>query len=135
MIIDTVNDVAECKYLKCPPFPIDYRRTSNQVPVMDELSAPVHHAHAYLRKTICEIENLERYCNAKVQGQGSRTSQNNAVRFGSMSAVRDAISDVESVNTVSTPKTDMSTYWVPPTSVNEATDDYHSQVLGEDGYL
>jgi hypothetical protein len=50
-----------------------------------------------------------------------------------MSAVRDAVSDVESVSTVSTPKTDMSTRWVPPTSVNEATDDYHSQVLGEDG--
>ncbi len=24
MIIDTVNDVAKCKYLDCPPFPIDY---------------------------------------------------------------------------------------------------------------
>jgi hypothetical protein len=24
MIIDTVDNVAECKYLDCPPFPIDY---------------------------------------------------------------------------------------------------------------
>ncbi len=27
MIIDTVNNVAECKHLNCPPFPIDYRCT------------------------------------------------------------------------------------------------------------
>ena len=59
MIIDTVDDVAECKYLKCPPFPIDYRCTSNQVPVIDKLSTPVHHAHAYLHEMIREIENLK----------------------------------------------------------------------------
>jgi hypothetical protein len=135
MIIDTVNDVAECKYLECPPFPIDYRRTLNQVPVMDEPTVPVHHAHGYLQQTIREIENLEQYYDAKVRGQGSRASENYAVRFGSTSAACDAISDVESVNTASTPKTDMSTRWVPPSSVNEETDDYHYQVLGEDGNL
>ena len=59
MIIDKVDDVAECKYLKCPPFPIDYRHTSNQVPVIDKLSTPVHHAHAYLHEMIREIENLK----------------------------------------------------------------------------
>ncbi len=58
MIIDTVDNVAECKYLNCPPFPIDYRRTSNHVPVMDKLSAPVNHAHPHLSETIQEIENL-----------------------------------------------------------------------------
>ncbi len=135
MIIDTVDDVAECKYLECPPFPIDYRRTSNQVPVMDKPTVPVHHAHGYLQQTIREIENLEQYYDAKVRGQGSRASENYAVRFGSTSAARDAVSDVESVNTVSTPKMDMSTVWVPPSSVNKETDDYHYQVLGEDGYL
>ncbi len=59
MIIDTVDDVAECRYLECPPFPIDYWRKSNQVPVMDEPSVPVHHAHTYFQQTIREIENLE----------------------------------------------------------------------------
>jgi hypothetical protein len=72
MIIDTVDDVAECKYLECPPFPIDHRRTSNQVTVMDEPSVPVHHAHGYFQQAICEIENLEQYYDTKVQGQGSR---------------------------------------------------------------
>ena len=59
MIIDTVDDVAECKYLECPPFPIDYQRTSNQVPVIDEPSVPVHHAHTYFQETIRKSENLE----------------------------------------------------------------------------
>jgi len=92
MIIDTVNDVAECKYLECPPFPIDYRRTSNQVPVMDEPSVPVHHAHTYFQQTIHDIENLEQYYDSKVQGQGSRSRVKSAVRFKSTSAGRDAIS-------------------------------------------
>jgi hypothetical protein len=34
---------------------------------------------------IREIENLKRYYNTKVQGQGSRTSQNYVVRFGLIS--------------------------------------------------
>jgi hypothetical protein len=72
MIIDTVNDMAECKYLECPPFPIDYRRTSNQVPVMDEPSVPVHHAHTYFQQTIRKIENLEQYYDTKVQGATNR---------------------------------------------------------------
>jgi hypothetical protein len=135
MIIDTVDDVAECKYLECPPFTIDYRRTSNQVPVMDEPSVPVHHAHTYFQQTIRKIENLERYYDTKVQGQGLRAHEKSAVRFKSTSAGRNAISDVKSVNTASTPRTDMSTRWVPPRSVIDETDDYHSQVLGEDGYL
>jgi len=70
-----------------------------------------------------------------VQGQGSGAREKYAVRFESTSAGRDAVSDVESVNTASTPKTDMSTRWVPPSSVTEETDDYYSQVLREDGYL
>jgi hypothetical protein len=135
MIINTVDDVAECKYLDCPPFPIDYRRTLNHVPVMDEPSVPVHHACPHLSETIREIKNLERYYDAKVQAQGSRKIQNSAVHFGSVSMARDAVSDVDRVATAPTPKTDMSSHWVPPSSVHEETEDYHSQVLREDGYL
>ena len=135
MIIDTVNDVAECKYVDCPPFPIDYRRTSNQVPVMDELGTPIHHAQAYLQDTICKIENLEYYYDTKVQGQGSRIGQKSAVHFDSASTARNAISDAEGDNTAPVPNTGMSTRWVPPSSVNEETDDYHSQGLREDGNL
>ncbi len=135
MIIDTGNDMAECKYLDCPPFPIDYWHMSNQVPVMDKPSVPVHHARPHLSETIREIENTERYYNAKVQAQGSRTIQKSAVHFGSKSAARDAVSDMDSVATAPTPKTDMSSCWVPPSSVHEEPDNYHSQVLREDGYL
>ncbi len=127
--------MAECKYLDCPPFPIDYRRTSNQVPVMDNPSVPVHHAHGSFQQTIHKIENLKQYYDSKVQGQGSRAPEKYVVRFELTSAGRDALSDVKSVNTASTPKTDMSTRWVPPSSVTEEIDDYHSQVLGEDRYL
>ena len=38
MILNFVNNVAECKYLNCPPFTIDFQRMSNHVPVMDEPS-------------------------------------------------------------------------------------------------
>jgi hypothetical protein len=86
MIIDTVDDVAECKYLDCPPFPIDYQRTSNQVPAMDEPSVPVHHARPHFLETIREIENLEQYYDTKVLGQGSSIDKNSVVHFGSASA-------------------------------------------------
>jgi hypothetical protein len=35
MILDLVDNLAECKHLDCPPFPIEFRRTSNHVPVSD----------------------------------------------------------------------------------------------------
>jgi hypothetical protein len=115
--------------------PLTIGASQNQVPVMDEPSVPVHHAHGFLQQMICEIENLEQYYNSKVLGQGSRAREKYAVRFKLTSAGRDASSDVKSVNTASTPKTDMSTRWVPPSSVTKETDNYHSQVLREDGFL
>jgi hypothetical protein len=44
MIMDLVDKVVECKYLDCPPFPVDFCRTSNHVPVMDDGGTPIHHA-------------------------------------------------------------------------------------------
>ena len=76
MIIDTVDDVAECKYLDCPPFPIDYRRTSNQVPVMDEPSVLVHHAHGFLQQRIRKIENLKQYFKARGHVKNMRYASN-----------------------------------------------------------
>jgi hypothetical protein len=46
MIFDFVDNVAECKHLDCPPFPVNYRRTSNYVPVTDVPNVPVHHVGA-----------------------------------------------------------------------------------------
>jgi len=58
MILDLVDNLAECKYLDCPAFPIDYRRTSNHVPVTDKTSATVQVAES--AQIIKEITNLER---------------------------------------------------------------------------
>jgi hypothetical protein len=69
MILDLVDNLAECKYLDCPAFPIDYRRTSNHVPVTDEQSATVQVAES--AKIIEELTNLERYYEAKVQAGSS----------------------------------------------------------------
>jgi hypothetical protein len=102
---------------------------------MDEPSVPVHHACTYLLEMIREIEHLERYYDAKVLGQGSRIHQNGAVHFNSLSAARNAVSDIDSVKTASIPNMALSTRWVPPNSANEAIDNYHNQVLREDGYL
>jgi hypothetical protein len=135
MIIDTVDDVAECKYLDCPPLPIDYQCTLNQVPAMDKPSVPVHHTRPHFLKTICKIENLECYYDAKVLGQGLLVTKNSAVHFGSASAARDAISDNDSIKTPSHSHMALSSRWVPPTSATKETDRYHDQFLREDEYL
>jgi hypothetical protein len=45
MILDLVDEVVDFRYLDCPPFPVDFRRTSNHVPVLDEPSnTSAHHA-------------------------------------------------------------------------------------------
>jgi hypothetical protein len=60
MIMDLVNEVVECKYLDCLPFPVDFCRTSNHVPVMDDGGTTIHHASSYIQ-LIDKINNLERY--------------------------------------------------------------------------
>jgi len=69
MILNLVNNTAECKYLDCPPFLIDFRGTSNHVPVTDEPSATVQLVEP--TEIIEEIKHLERYIEAKVQARGS----------------------------------------------------------------
>jgi len=65
MVIDLVDNVAKCKYLDCPPFTINFRRTSNHVPVMDDPSAQakVHVTDTYTH-VIKEIKNLEQFYKA-----------------------------------------------------------------------
>ena len=48
-IVDLNDDVVKCKKLDCPPFNIDFRRTSSTVPIMDEPSdkIKVHFAETY----------------------------------------------------------------------------------------
>jgi hypothetical protein len=43
IILNLMDNLAECKHIDCPPFPIDYQQTSNHVPVTDDHSAAIHH--------------------------------------------------------------------------------------------
>ena len=73
MVIDLAEKVVECKSLDCPPFTINFRRTLNHILVMDEPRAKtrVHLADTY-RQVIKDIENLERFYEAKVLAISSR---------------------------------------------------------------
>jgi hypothetical protein len=135
MILDLVHNLAECKYLDCPAFPIDYRRTSNHVPVMDEPSATVQVAE--LAKIIEKLTNLERYYEAKVQAGSSVGNIGKlAVHFGTKSAANAAIIDSDSVNSAVRPRKGITHRWVPPASVHEDNVDHQfSSVLREDGAL
>ncbi len=133
-IVDFDDMVVECKHLDCPPFPINFRRTSNHVPVMDEPEAPVQLTE--FRDVFREVENLKRYYYAKVQAGGSRSSDNrSAVHFGTRSAARPAIIDSGSVDLASYHSGGIGTRWVPLSLVHVDDNDYHSSVLGKDSYL
>ena len=85
MIIDQVDNFAECKHLSCPPFTIDFLQTSNHVLVMDKPSAyaKVHKVDLF-NHVVEEIEHLEHYYEAKVLASGSPVNSTMAsVTFGS----------------------------------------------------
>jgi hypothetical protein len=86
MVIDLVDNVVECKSLDCPPFTIDFRRTSNHVPVMDELLSAQTRVHLTdtCRRVIRDIENLEQFYEAKVLAISSGDKpETTSVHFGS----------------------------------------------------
>jgi hypothetical protein len=134
MILDLVDNLAKCKYLDCPPFPIDFRRTSNHVPVTDDPSATVQIAES-AKMIINEITHLERYYEAKVQaGSSGRSPSGPTVRFGTKSAALAALMDSEKEHSAARTPEVWAQRWVPPASVHEDDDDYNS-VLREDMYL
>jgi hypothetical protein len=103
MIMDLVDEVVECKYLNCPPFPVDFCRTSNHVPVRDDRGTPIHHASSYVQQ-INKIKNLERYYNAKVMAGSTKVNQSNlSIHFGTKSPVRTAVVDNNSITTATSP--------------------------------
>ena len=60
-VIDLGNNVAELRALDAPPFPLEYRRATVHVPIVDEgNNHPVHMADAY-NNLIAEINSLERH--------------------------------------------------------------------------
>ncbi len=123
MILDFINNVAECKHLDCPPFPLDFRRTSNHVPVAE---APAFHLGPHKTSVLNELRNLEHWYNAKVMAKSS-SMQNLAVYFGSKSQKRAYILDSDSIITVKSPNSILDNCWVPPSSMppDNSTDDYH----------
>ncbi len=66
-IIDLVDNRVEFKYLDCPPFKVEFQRTSNHVPIMDEPStqAQVQFSTNYSR-VIKDIKNLEQFYDASI---------------------------------------------------------------------
>jgi hypothetical protein len=107
MILDLVDNLAECKYLDCPLFSIDFQRTSNHVPVTDKLSTEVQVTEIH-RDVIRKIEHLEQYYAAKVpasSSDGNRTPS--AVHFGSRSLACTAIVDSDSTTHVTRPARDI----------------------------
>jgi hypothetical protein len=137
MILDLVNEVMECKYLNCPPFPVDFRCTSNHVPSItdDQIGTPTHHTTSS-SAWIQEIKNLERYYDAKVQAGSLLVIQNQAVQFGSRATAFAAAGDLNDSGMALHPAKSMATQWVPPSSVvTEDSDDYPASVLGRDRSL
>jgi len=135
MILDLVDNLAECKYLDCPPFPIDFRRTSNHVPVMDEPDASVQIAES-AKMIVNEITHLERYYEARVQASSSSGNPSEpAVRFGTHSAGRVALVGYDSEHSATRSTEDWAHRWVPPTSVHEDDDDYNSVLREDSNYL
>ncbi len=97
MILDLVDNLAECKHLHCPLFPIDYQGTSNHVPVTDNQSAAIYQA-GVLWDLIHKMDHLEHYYKAKVQAISSLSInlQNPAVHVGSKSGAHASIDDSNS---------------------------------------
>jgi hypothetical protein len=135
MIMDLVDEVVECKYLDCPPFPVDFRWTSNHVPVMDDGGTPIHHASTYIQ-LIDEIKNLERYYDAKVMASSPKVRKiDQSVHFGTAQAMRAVDVDAVSIETATSPNASLLARWVPPSGLPADDDDYPSSALERDGLL
>jgi hypothetical protein len=135
MILDLVDEVVDCKYFNCPPFPVDFCRTSNHVPVMDDGDTLIHNATSYLQ-LIQEVENLERYYDAKVMAGSSGVAPKDlAIHFGTKLPVRVTAINNNSISMALPSTVDVSTRWVPPSGMPEDSDDYTASVLGKDRLL
>ncbi len=121
MILDLVDKVVDCRYFDCPPFPMDFCRTSNHMPVLDDLSnTPANHTPSHLQ-IIKEVENIEEYYNAKVLAAGLMlTPKALAMHFGSKSPVRTEV-DTNRSSTALHSTANMSTWWVPHQDIQRIT--------------
>ena len=88
MIIDTADQVAECRALDADPFPIEYRRASCHVPRIEASSMPLNRAH--FTNVIQEVEHLESFiadaCAAKASSVPAPVPGTRQVHFGTRPA-------------------------------------------------
>ncbi len=136
MILDFVDNMVECKHLNCPPFPIAYHRTSNHVPVTDVPNVPVNHVSPHKESVPKELNNFECLMEAKVLA-GSSCVQNTAMHFGSKSPGWAYAPDMDGVSKAMLLNSNIDANWAPSTSMtpDHYSDNYHQQILWEDGYL
>ena len=80
MIIDTTDQVAELRALDSPTFPIEYRRATVHVPLIDESAVPVNYSN--YRDIIAEVDQLEEYMMAQSATKASEASRPRQVTFG-----------------------------------------------------
>ncbi len=80
MIIDTTDQVAELRALDSPPFPIEYRRATVHVPLIDESAVPVNYSN--YRDIIAEVDQLEEYMMAQSATMASEALRPRQVTFG-----------------------------------------------------
>jgi hypothetical protein len=82
-IIDLSDDVADLRAINHPPFPIEYRRATVHVPVIEEgIEHPVHLSGAEL-DVIRTVENLEAYFSNAVLISETSGGLDRHVSFGS----------------------------------------------------
>jgi hypothetical protein len=112
---------------------MDFWQTSNHVPVAE---APAHHLGPHETSVLKKLHHLEHWYNAKVMATSSSV-QNLAVYFGSKLQKGAYIPDLDSIITAKSPNNILDNRWVPPSSMppNNLSNNYHQQVLREDGYL
>jgi len=113
MSLDFVDDVAKCKHLDCPSFPMEFWGKCNHVLVME---APAHHLSPQETSVLKDLLNLEHWYNAKVMA-GSSSVQNLVVYFGSKLRETVCIPDLDSIITAKAPNSILDDLWVPPSSM------------------
>ena len=87
--IDLVDNIAELHALDAPPFPLEYRRTTVHVPIVDEGNEhPVHMVEAY-SNLIAEINALERQFTSAnlIQAESNGVDGSRSVTFCARPAI------------------------------------------------
>jgi hypothetical protein len=131
MIIDTVNDVVEAKHLICEPFPIKFCRATKYVPAIPDDRAAINYIEFEEVQSI--IAKTDAYI-AKVCASSTSSSLKRVRITEPHNMPVGTASNSDSMTTVLTDRS-MIGCWFPPPSVNDTPNEYHQQILGENGYL